>query len=154
MRALFSRNFLLFVFFVAKSSTYKCYNSAFGVQSTSLPVQKRIPIVRLCYGTGWVEVPCDYGSERGKVGEPCDYGSERIWCSRVILWCGTEAFLGGDIMVRNGMGLRVFHGIFCVKFTVLRCFFNILTLFSPKGPFFPLQRWRHRDEDPEARLYR
>ena len=96
----------------------------------------------------------DYGAERGKVGEPCDYGSGRIWCSRVILWCGTEAFLGGDIMVRNGVGLRVFHGIFCVKFTVLRCFFNILTLFSPKGPFFPLQRWRHRDEDPEARLYR
>ena len=38
----------------------------------------------------------------------------------------------GDIMVRNGAGLRVFHGIFCVKFTVLRCFFNILTLFSLK----------------------
>ena len=50
----------------------------------------------------------DYGSERGKVGEPCDYGSERIWCSRVILWCGTEAFLGGDIMVRNGAGVACF----------------------------------------------
>ena len=83
--------------------------------------------VRLWFGTEWMEPLRDYGSERGKVGEPCDYGSERIWCSRVILWCGTEAFLGGDIMVRNGVGLRVFHGIFCVKFTVLRCFFfNIL----------------------------
>ena len=50
--ALFSRNFLLFVFFVAKSSTYKCYHSAFGVPSTSLPVQKRIPIVRLATERG------------------------------------------------------------------------------------------------------
>ena len=132
MRALFSRNFLLFVFFVAKSSTYKCYNSACGVQSTSLPVQKRIPIVRLCYGTGWVGVPCDYGAEQNgwgycaimvrnevRWGEPCDYGSERIWCSQVIFWCGTEAFLGGDLRVRNGAGvacfswhfLREIHGV-------------------------------------------
>ena len=43
----------------------------------------------------------------------------------------------GDIMVRNGVGLRVFHGIFCVKFTVLRCFFNILTLFSLKTVLSP-----------------
>ena len=99
---------------------------------------------------GWVEVPCDYGAEQNgwdhctimvrneiRWGEPCDYGSERIWCSWVILWCGTEAFLGGDIMVRNGVGLRVFHGIFCVKFTVLQCFFNILTLFPLKTVLSP-----------------
>ena len=64
--------------------------------------------VRLWCGTEWMEPLRDYGSERGKVGEPCDYGSERIWCSRVILWCGTEAFLGGDIMVRNGAGVACF----------------------------------------------
>ena len=32
-----SRNFVSFAFFVAKSSMYKRCNSAFGVQSTSLP---------------------------------------------------------------------------------------------------------------------
>ena len=105
---------MLFAFFMAKSSMYKRFNSAFGVQSTSLPVQKRIPIVRLCYGTGWVEVPCDYGAEengwdhcaimvrnevrRGRraitVGDGygvhgCYYGAEqrRFWV--VISWCGT-----------------------------------------------------------------
>lgn len=35
--SIFSGNLVLFEFFVAKSSTYKCYNSAFGVQSTSFP---------------------------------------------------------------------------------------------------------------------
>ena len=98
------------MFFVAKSSTYKCYNSAFGVQSTSLPVQKRIPVVRLWYGKGWVEVPCDYGSER-------------IWCSRVILWCGTEAFLGGDIMVRNGAGAACFSWHFLREIHDVAVFF-------------------------------
>ena len=116
---------MLLAFFVAKSSTYKCYNSALGVQAISLSraeadsgcaimVRKGVggSTVRLWCGTEWMEPLRDYGAERGKVGEPCDYGSERIWCSRVILWCGTEMFLGGDIMVRNGVGLRVFHGIF------------------------------------------
>ena len=40
---IFSRNFVPFVFFVAKSSTYKRYNSAFGFQSTSLPRAKVDP---------------------------------------------------------------------------------------------------------------
>ena len=102
MRALFSRNFLLFVFFVAKSSTYKCYNSAFGVQSTSLPVQKRIPIVRLCYGTGWVGVPCDYGAEQNGWGYCAIMVRNEVrWGGAVRLRFGTDMVFTGNIMVWN-----------------------------------------------------
>ena len=99
--AIFSRNFVLFVFFVAKSSTCKCCNSAFGVQSTSLPgteadprcaitVRNRVPrgTMRLRCGMGFLEVPCDYGAELRAVLCGNIMVRNCTWFRGVRSWCG------------------------------------------------------------------
>ena len=73
-----SRNFVPFVFFVAKSSMYKRCNSAFGVQATSLP-----------------RAEADSGCTITVRNEARSFA--------VRSWCGTKrGYLQSNITVRNG----------------------------------------------------
>ena len=88
--SILSRNFVLFVFFVAKTSTYKRFNNAFGGQSTSRP---RAEVDSGCKITVRNEVGGD--AARLRCGTRCGplrqyYGAEqsRDIC-RVISRCGT-----------------------------------------------------------------
>ena len=84
-----SRNFVPFAFFVAKSSTCSVSTALLWFNLLRSLGQKRIPVVRLWYGTGRVEAPRDYGAERGAI---------------VRSWCGAElGYLQSNITVRNGV---------------------------------------------------
>ena len=84
-----ARNFVPFVFFVPKSSTRKRFNSAFGVQATSLPRAEadsgRAITVRNEEGGGAARLR--YGTKRGSDRQYC--GAER------------NVVLIGNIAVRN-----------------------------------------------------
>ena len=62
--SIISRNFVSFAFFVPESSTCKCFNCAFGVQSTSLPRAEADSGRAITIRNGRVEAPRDYGAER------------------------------------------------------------------------------------------
>ena len=88
MKTIFSRNFVLFEFFVSKSSTCKRYNSAFEVQSTSLP-RAEVDSGRAITVRNEVrsQAGLRYGTKRGSDRQYCC--AERSGDSRVISRCGT-----------------------------------------------------------------
>ena len=99
--SILSRNFVLFVFFVAKTSTYKRFNNAFGGQSTSRP---RAEVDSGCKITVRNEVGGD--AARLRCGTRCGplrqyYGAERNVdiCRGNVDICRVS-----NITMRNGAG--------------------------------------------------